>query len=145
MNQEMRLRLTRLRRPLRSLRTWISKPDGSCRRPIKDSKVLRNSGFPWVLGFLSYRSSLSYLHWLPGSLDCWLAGSLAPGRPSPRELGNGPARASGARRAWEPEMRAHTHTHAGAQGVFKGGGVRGVFSDPSPLHTHTHENAHIYV
>ena len=59
----------------------ISKPDGSCRRPMKDSKVLRNSGFPWVLGFLSYRSSLSYLHWLPGSLDCWLPGSPVPWLP----------------------------------------------------------------
>ena len=37
-------------------KAYISKPDGSCRRPIKDSKILRNAGFLWVLGFGIYRS-----------------------------------------------------------------------------------------
>ena len=59
--------------------------------PIKDSKILRNSGFPWVPGFLSYRSSLSYLRylclapWIPRLLAAWLPCSLAawlPRRPN---------------------------------------------------------------
>jgi len=98
----------------------IASAKASCRRPIKDSKILVNSGFPWVLGFLSYRSSLSYLRylclapwipsllvaWLPGSLAvagcllapslhgslaAWVYGSMAPRRHGPRDAGNGPA------------------------------------------------------
>ena len=82
--------------------------------PSKILKILRNSGFPWALGFVNYRSSLSYLHylclapwiprllapWLPcsvaGSVAPWLAGCLAPGRLGPREARKSPRELSGA-------------------------------------------------
>ena len=73
-----------------SIRTWISKPGGSCRRPTTDSTILRNSRFPCILA-----------PWPPGGMApgrlettlrdppdprTWLPG-LAPGRPEmvPRE------------------------------------------------------------
>ena len=40
-----RLRLTRLRPSLRSLRTWISKPDSSHRGPVKDFEELQAQDF----------------------------------------------------------------------------------------------------
>ena len=83
----------------------ISSAKASCRRPIKDSKELRNSGLPWALSYLSYlndRSYLSYMTYLSylclapsclaplllgsGSLAPWLLSSLAnrlPGSLSP--------------------------------------------------------------
>ena len=52
---------------------YISEPDGSCRRPIKDFEELRNLGFPWVFSYRSYLSYLSY-----PCLATWLPGCLAP-------------------------------------------------------------------
>ena len=67
------------------IRTWISKPDGSCRRPIKDSKVRRNSRLPWVLSFLSY---LCLSPWVPGSA-AWPQGGQKRSRGTFRIPGRG--------------------------------------------------------
>ena len=71
-----------------------------------ESKILRNSGFPWILGFRNYRRALSYLRylclapWIPSLLVAWLPSSLAmPGCVAPSFPGSMAPRRPRARNA----------------------------------------------
>ena len=119
-------------------RTWISKPDGSCRRPIKDSKDRRNSRLPWVLSFLSY---LCLSPWVPGSA-AWPQGGQKrscgtfriPGRGSQVWPQGGRKHSRGRiRRIQVPEAKNARDCSHSQSGWGRGGeGEKGQIPGPAP-------------